>query len=32
MARISVLRPGINKILYEARDFVYIRLEVRVNG
>jgi hypothetical protein len=31
MARISVLRPGMNIILCEACGFVYIRLKVRVN-
>jgi hypothetical protein len=32
VTRISVLRPGTNIILCEARGFVYIRFEVRVNG
>jgi hypothetical protein len=30
--KLSVLRPGTNRILRGARDFVYIRFEVRVNG
>jgi hypothetical protein len=32
MARISVVRPGTNRILCEARGFVYIRFEVLENG
>jgi hypothetical protein len=32
MARISVLQPGTNRILFEARSFVYILCELRVNG